>query len=690
MPPEGTPAPAPSARQEFVAHLETALDAAAAANPNPGARPPHRLNRFEYSNAARDLLDLDVDITTLLPGDDSGYGFDNIAGVLSLSPSLVERYMVTARRISRLATGNQDLKPSETEYRRNKETSFTRVGDRRADRQDLPFGATRGTAISHYFPLDGEYEIEVGTDPANSHFYGNAKIRIPVKAGLRTIAVNFLRDSSRMGKTRPKDASYVQTPLDVRLDGVSVKRFEVPPAGKLINIFWVSVNGPYNVTGSGDTPSRRKIFSCNPSSESEEEPCAREILTRLSREAYRRPVNNDDLSPLIALYQLGRTDGGDFERGIERAIQALLVSPSFLFRVEDDPEGVQPGTPYRLNDFELASRLAFFLWSSSPDSELLRAAERQELQDPAKLDAQVRRMLRDPKAKALIENFAGQWLQLRNVDFVKPDEVLFPTFDINLRQAMKRETELFFGKILHDNRSVMDLLDANFTFLNEPLAKHYGIKGGRGPQFREGELDDPRRGGLLGHASVLTVSSYPNRTAVVIRGKWVLDNLLGMPPPPAPADVPSIEEATKDGKKVTLREIMAQHSTNATCAACHVRMDPLGFALENYNAIGQWRNTDGGSPIDSSGKLPGGFSFNGPVELKKVLSTEFRAAFVTTVAEKLLVYALGRGVEYYDKPTVREIVREARQNDYRLADLIVSVTKSMPFQMRRSYEHDAD
>jgi len=692
MPPDGMPAPESALAAKFSKDLAAALDAAAAADPNPGSPPPHRLNRIEYSNAVRDLLALDIDVAAMLPGDDSGYGFDNIAGVLSLSPALLERYMVTARRIARLATGNPEINPHKETFTRNKETGFTKAGHRPNTRQDLPFGAERGAAISYYFPLDGEYKIQISIDGAARNQYHYYDLTLPVDAGLRTLGVSFLGGSSRAERVRPAGAGgEVSKPLDVRLDGARVKLFDTPAIARAIDVNWISIDGPYNATGPGETASRRKIFSCRPTSQADEAPCARRILFDLARQAYRRPVDGGDVSALMAMFELGRGSGkfdgkGDFDRGIERAIQALLVAPSFLFRVEQEPKGVAPDSPYRLSDVELASRLSFFLWSAPPDEELVGLAEKERLHQPEVLEAQVRRMLLSPRSNALVENFAGQWLQLRNLDFVKPDENLFPNFDIDLRQAMKRETELFFGKILRENRSLYELLDANYTFLNETLAEHYGLGKVRGAQFREVSLDDPRRGGLLGHGSILTVTSYPNRTSVVVRGKWVLDNLFGMPPPPPPADVPDLEEAAHEGEALTLREMMARHSTNPTCAACHVRMDPIGFALENYNAIGQWRDKDGENVIDASGVLPGGLGFTGPEELKKVLSKDFRGAFLATVVEKLLVYALGRGVEYYDKPTVRKIGREAERDGHGLADLVVSVTKSMPFQMRRSHQ----
>ena len=689
MPPSDVPAPDPAARAGFVEALEGALDAASAANPNPGRPPAHRLNRAEYSNAVRDLLDFDLDIAAMLPVDDSGYGFDNIADVLSLSPALLDRYMLAARRISRLAVGSGSTKPQKDIFVRNRETGFREAGHAPASRQDLPFGATDGAAIRYYFPFSGSYAIAVALDQGDTRTaYELREVKPGVEAGMRTLTVSLLGEYSRPELSRPGGSAAVERPhppLDIRLDGKRLALTDLPDASKPFKIRWISIEGPFEPGGPGNTPGRRKIFSCRPARASEERPCAQRILARLARQAYRRPIESEDLSALMAMYEKGSELGG-FEIGIEQAIRALLVSPGFLFRTERDPAGAKPGSVHAISDIELASRLSFFLWSSLPDDELLASAEQGLLSDPRELERHVRRMLRDRRAAALVENFAGQWLELRKVARAKPDELLFPSFDADLRFAMRRETELFFWDILSGNRSVLELLDSDRTFLNDRLAEHYGLPELHGPQFREVRLADPRRGGLLGHGSILTVTSYPNRTSVVIRGKWVLENLFGMPPPPPPPDIPELEEAAHDGKKLTLRELMTQHSRNPTCASCHVRMDPIGFALENYDAIGRWRDMDGETPIDPSGSLPGGVTFEGPAELKHVFRTVFRGAFVRTVAEKLLTYALGRGLEYYDRAAVRQIAREAKDSQFRLADMVVSVTKSMPFQMRRTQE----
>ncbi len=692
MPPAGAPAPDAPRAARFAARLEAALDAAAAASPNPGRAPPRRLNRAEYANAVRDLLAVDLDVADMLPADNSGYGFDNIGGVLSLSPALLDRYMIAARRIVRLALGAAPAKPQKDIFVRNRETGFLHAGHGRAPRRGLSIGAARGARLSYYFPLDGEYRVAADVDPDNRRFPYRAweEKRLPVRAGMHELTLTFPGESSRPELSRPNETAgeapetkLPHPPLDVRLDGKRLHLVPLPDTAKPFRVNRIVIEGPYNPTGPGNTPSRRKIFSCRPANAAQQAPCARQILSRLARQAYRRPVEAADVSALMAVYASGSARGG-FEHGIEQALRALLVAPGFLFRMENDPPGAAPATPYPVGAVELASRLSFFLWSSLPDEELLRLAENGSLREPQTFAAQVRRMLADRRSQALVENFAGQWLELRNVERVKPDGALFPDFNGELRFAMRRETELFFENVLRKNRSALELLDARYTFLNESLAEHYDLEGVYGPQFRRVRLRDARRGGLLGHGSVLTVTSYPNRTSVVIRGKWILENLFGMPPPPPPPDVPELEETAPDGKKLPLREMMALHSKNPTCASCHVRMDPIGFALENYDAVGRWRDEDRGTPIDASGELPGGASFDGPAELKRAFVNDFRETFVTTVVEKMLTYALGRGLEYYDKPVVRSIVREAEPNQYRLADLIEAVARSMPFQMSRS------
>ncbi len=690
MPPVGMPRPDAHAVAALVKWLEDALDRAARINPNPGRPTAHRLNRAEYSNAIRDLLAVDIKPGLALPVDDSGYGFDNIGDVLTLSPALLEKYMSVARKVSRLAVGDLAIKTTEERFQPRRASRNERVSD------DLPFYSRGGLSVQYYFPLAGEYLIRVKT-PANvdigepARFY---EARLPVKAGLRNVGVTFPREGAkpepalpgprRPGGGAPGMAQAQMTPLDLRLDGARIKRFEVP------DTTWIEVvlvSGPLNVKGRGETPSRAKIFVCRPSQENEEAACARQILAGLARRAFRRSVTEADLNPLLAFYERARR-GGDFDYGIQNAIEAMLVSPDFLFRVERDPiraagGAAVPGRVYRLNDFELASRLSFFLWSSIPDEQLLDLAEQGRLKHPLVLQQQVRRMLDDPRSQAFVSNFGGQWLHLRNLETIKPDPDVFPGFDESLRQAFRRETELFFESILRENRSVFDLLDADYTFLNQRLAEHYGIRGIYGSQLRRVTLTDQNRSGLLGQGSILTVTSYPNRTSVVQRGKWILENLLGAPPPPPPPDVPDLKPHGKDGRLLSMREQMDVHRANPICASCHARMDPIGFALENYDAIGRWRTKDAGAVIDASGKLPDGTKFNGPAELKKILLAGHRDEFVTTVTEKLLTYALGRGLEAYDAPAVRAIMREAAPDNYRLPALINAIIKSRPFQMRK-------
>jgi mono/diheme cytochrome c family protein len=685
MPPAGLPRPSPAAVASFTGWLESALDQAATAHPNPGRPAVHRLNRAEYSNAVRDLLAIDIKPGDSLPVDDSGYGFDNIGDVLSVSPALLEKYIAVSRRVSRLAVGDLSMKPTEDRFRAHRGGRRDRVSD------DLPFYSRGGIAFQYYFPLDAEYTIKIKVP--NGDESRSFDLRLPLKAGLRNVSVALPRDSAKPEVGLPArrggggNGAMSQPPLtirmDLRIDGATVKRFDVPDT---TDVDMVIIGGPFNATARGETPSRSRIFVCHPfgkASAAEERACAGTILGTIARRAFRRTVKNGDLEPLLAFYESGRR-GRDFDSGIQSALEAVLVSPEFLMRIEHDPRGAAAGSVYRLNDFELASRLSFFLWSSIPDDQLLDIAEKGKLGTPDVLMQQVRRMLDDPRSAALVTNFGGQWLYLRNLENASPDPDIFPGFDDSLRQAFRQETELFFDSIVRENHSLLDLLDAKYTFLNQRLAEHYGIHGVYGSQFRRVELDNPNRGGLLGQASILTVTSYPNRTSVVLRGKWVLENLLGSPPPPPPAVVPNLKPHGTDGRELSLRQQMEQHRVDAVCASCHVRMDPIGFALENYDAVGRWRAKDAGVAIDASGKLPDGTQFSGPAELKKVLLSRHRDEFVTTVTEKLMTYALGRGLESYDNPAIREVVREAARDDYRFQNLVAAIIKSTPFEMRRT------
>jgi mono/diheme cytochrome c family protein len=733
MPPVGRPRPDRETINAFASYLESELDRAAFARPNPGRVAVHRLNRAEYSNAIRDLLALEINGQALLPADEVGHGFDNIAGNLSLSPALLERYMSAARRISRLAVGDPSIGPGYTSRVYIVPINMTQ-NDRMSE--DLPFGSRAGLAVRHHFPLDGEYhfrvklkksvyeyvvnleeahDLDVRLDgarvqrfrvggvragkPAPVSFSGtfmaaggagfptqewddyrtsadaNLTLTLNVTAGTHVVGVSFVGKSwGPEGVLQPPLREYGATVTEIT---DTSSRPEGP------GIESVAIDGPYNSTRPGQTPSRDRIFTCRPATEREEARCARQVLSTLARRAFRRPVSDRDIAPLVEFYREGRAVRG-FEGGIESALERLLVDPEFLFRVERDPQNAGAGTVYAVPELALASRLSFFLWSSIPDDGLLDLAERGKLSDPAVLERQVRRMLADGRSKALVQNFFVQWLQLRAVHGQTPDPNLFPEFDENLREAFARETELFLESQLREDRRVPELLTANYTFLNERLAKHYEVPDVRGSRFRRVTLADDRRGGLLGMGSVLMVTSYGNRTSPVLRAKWLLENLLGTPPPPPPGDVPPFpDERGEDGQPRSVRERLAQHRKNPACANCHAPMDPLGFALENFDAVGKWRMIDANAPIDASGVLVDGTSFTGPAELRKVL-LDRKEQVVRTVVEKLLTYAIGRGLESYDAPVVRRIARQAAAQDYRWSSVILEVVTSTPFRMRRS------
>jgi hypothetical protein len=703
MPPAGLPRPSAQVQASLISSLVTDLDRAAAANPDPGRPTIHRLNRNEYSNAIRDLLALDIQPGASLPPDDTGYGFDNIADVLTLSPVLVERYMSVARTVASLAVGNTDVKPVVDTFDALREVRTGARGQRvgRNDRisEDLPFGSVGGLSFRYNFPVDAEYQFKIRMARPNAGFGETAppvgqvlELRLPVKAGVRHVGLTFLRSDALaetlpgagrgFGGQRRGAGPAVMNYLDLRLDGARLKLYDVAEGQRGRDIVDLLISGPYNITGPGDTLSRRKIFICRPASAREEEPCARDILSTLAHRAFRRPVTQADVTPLLAFFRTGRRDGG-FERGIEMALRAMLVSPHFLFRVERDPMNANASSVHRLSDVELASRLSFFLWSSIPDEELLSLAEKSKLREPAALTRQVARMLEDPKSKAFVSNFAGQWLLLRNLEQVKPDVEQYPAFDESLRRAFRQETELLFNAVLRENRPVTDLLDAKFTFLNERLAEFYGVKGVYGSRFRRVEMKDGKRTGVLGHGSILTVTALPTRTSAVLRGKWVLESLLGSPPPPPPPDIPALEEGRRD-RPLSQRQAMELHRTNPICASCHTRMDPIGFSLENFDGIGAWRDDDAGTAIDASGSLPDGTKFQGPSGLAQLLLTKHRDEFVATVAEKLVTYALGRGVESSDRPAIRAIVRKAGERNYTIGALIEAIVDSPQFTLRRT------
>jgi mono/diheme cytochrome c family protein len=706
MPPIGLPRPDEAGYQAFIAALETSLDRAAAAKPNPGRTATlRRLTRTEYQNAVRDLLAVDVDVASLLPADESSYGFDNVT-VGDLSPTLLDRYVSAAEKISRLAVGRPSRSPGGETVRIPADLTQEEHLD------GLPLGTRGGAVIQYTFPLNGEYEIQIRlTRDRDEHVEGlnephqlellldrarvqlftvtppqrvegiaeeaqpthasvdkDLRARVSVDAGPHALGVAFLKNPSALLET-------ARQPYQARFN--SYRHPRVQPA-----VYSISVVGPYAATGPGETPSRRRIFATRPANPGDEERAAKRILSALMRKAYRRPVTAADLQGPLDLYRKARADDG-FEAGIEMALSAVLVSPEFLFRVELDPPGIAPSTAYRISDLDLASRLSFFLWSSVPDEALLDAAIAGRLHQPAVLEKEVRRMLADPRASALVTNFASQWLHLRNLASITPDMRLFPDFDDNLRQAFRQETELFVESILTEDRSALDLLLADYTFVNERLAKHYGIPHVYGSRFRRVPLDgDSRRGGLLRQASILTVTSYATRTSPVIRGKWVLENILGVPPPPPLPDVPALKDNTVDGN-LSVRKRLAEHRTNATCAACHNLMDPVGLSLENFDAIGRWRTAEGGAAIDATGGLPDGSAFADVDGLEQALLKR-PEIFVGTLAEKLLTYALGRGIEPSDAPAIRTIVRDARAREFRVSSIILGVVKSTPFQMRTS------
>ena len=708
MPPQPRPRPDQPAYDGLRTWLETRLDSAAAASPNPGRTEAlHRISRTEYHNVIRDLLDLEVDVTDLLPADDTSYGFDNIAGVLGVSPTLMERYLAAARKISRLAVGSPVPSPTAETFRIASDLGQdTHI-------EGLPFGTRGGTLLDINFPEDAEYVIAVVPDGAlfagphqlevsldgervelftvgrtlepgerRSAYAAEAdlrEVRLRVTAGPHQVGVTFL---SRTAAEQERTRKLYLRPFTGEGSGGD-SRYQP-------YVDSVTITGPFEASGARpaiDTPSRARLLVCRPPAGDTADAatattCATRILSTLARRAYRRPVTGDDVDRLLTFYEQGAARDG-FDGGIELALRRLLVSPEFLFRVERDPSDAAPGGIYALTDLELASRLSFFLWSSIPDDELLDVAIRGELRDTAALEAQTRRMLADPRATALVTNFAGQWLSLRNAAAVQPDEDLFPDFGEGLRQGFRRETELLFEHILRENRSVVELLSANYTFVNERLARHYDIPNVQGSHFRRVTLDDPGRGGLLGHGSILTVTSHANRTSPVKRGKWILENILGTPPPPPPADVPALE-ATTAGKRLTMREAMEQHRANPVCASCHRMMDPPGLSLEPFDAVGRRRTpSETKVAMDVTGVLPDGTQFEGPAGLRQALLAH-PDRFVTTVTEKLLTYAIGRGVEYYDAPAVRVITRAAAPDDYRLTTLILGVVKSTPFRMRKT------
>lgn len=699
MPPAGAPRPDGATYNTTASWIESRLDTAP---PYAGRPALHRLNRAEYANAIRDLLDLQIDVNSLLPPDDAAFGFDNIAEVLGVSPSLQERYLGAASKVAALAVGDPAQTPATVSWRIPQDLSQ----DQHVE--GLPLGTVGGVSVLHNFPLDGEYRlqaklyrtnlnimrglesvhrVEFTVDGTRVHLANiggpedlaalfaaptdtgdavDARLEavVPIRAGPHTVSVAFLQDSRLADPDRLQP--FIRSSVD-NFDWAGHPHLQV-----------LDVTGPFHVSGVSETPSRKRIFVCRPA-QGKESSCAREIVMTLLRRAYRQPASPTDIDRVMEFYSAAR-ETGDFDRGIQAALERILASPKFLFRAEHDPAGVKPGSIYAVSDLELASRLSFFLWSSIPDDQLLDLAVKGKLHDPATLEREITRMLQDPRSDALVENFAGQWLQLRNLRNFQPNTDLFPDFDDNLRQSMRRETELLFQSVLRENRSVLDLMTADYTFVNERLARHYGIPNIYGSWFRRVSIQDDARKGLLGQASILALTSHAERTSPVLRGKWILENLLGLEVPPPPPGVPPLPDK-KDGEKPrTMREQMTEHRANPVCAACHRTLDPIGFALENFDAVGAWRSEDAGSAVDASGQLADGTKVNGVVELRRALLSR-PENFVNTVVVKLMEYGLGRGLDPRDMPQVRAIVRNAEHDNYRLSNLIRGVAASTPFRM---------
>ncbi len=709
MPPTKLPRPDNATYDKVAAWLESEIDRTVSAHVNPGhAASLHRLNRAEYANAVRDLMAVEVDPQAMLPPDAQAFGFENNAEALSMQPALLDRYVSAAAAIARRAVGDSSIPPAFVRYGALKGNANDQTYLRQTDRlgEDFPLGSKGGVSARHYFPVDGEYvlklrlqrtwsseirglnapnQFEIRLDgkrvwqttlggeksPSKTFVYDGdeaLQVRVAVKAGLHQVMATMLKTED----AEPEGPGPDRLPLFSRASDNPTST---------IAIASLLIGGPYGGQVPANSPSRELLFVCRPPGASDEIPCATKILSRLARRAYRRSATTDDVETLLSFYKRGRT-AGTFDDGIRAALERVLVSPDFLFRIENDPAGAAAGGTYRISDIELASRLSFFLWSSIPDDTLLDLATRGKLHEPSILEQQVARMFADPRARtSLVENFFSDWLETRNVWLLNPDGTKFPFFDDNLRSAFVTETQLFLDAQLRENNSVNDLLTSNETFLNEQLARHYGISGVYGSHFRRVVLTDQNRFGLLGKASVLAVTSYTTRTAPTIRGKWVLENILSAPPPAPPPNVPSLESSNKDGKPLSVRQMLEMHRANPACASCHARMDPLGLSLENFDAIGQWRTTDAGNAIDASGVLLDGTKVAGPRELREALMAQ-KTQFVKTVTGKLMTYALGRGLEYYDAPTVRAIDRSAAPDDYRWSSIILAIVKSAPFQMR--------
>lgn len=702
MPPAGLPRPDAATTKSFVASLENAVDRAAAHHPNAGHPALHRLNRAEYANSIHDLLAVDIDVNALLPADDMSHGFDNMADVLTISPTLMDGYIRAASKIARQAIGDASASPSMATYK------IPRVISQMRHVEGTPFGTRGGLSVVHNFPADGEYTFKmIFYSSLDGPLFGQnqgkgQQIEIAVNGErVALLDINPMMKSTedlRTGPVRIKagpqrvSAAFIQKfdgPLEddvmpIELSLADLNNAAFPGVTSLPHLSDFSISGPFNVTGISETPSRRAIFTCHPAEQKDELPCAKSIISRVTRRAYRRPVTDTDIEDLLTFYTQGR-NRGNFETGITTAVQAIIASPEFVFRFERTPDSIAPGANYRISDIELASRLSYFLWSSAPDEELLNVATQGKLRDTAVLERQVRRMLADRRSEALATRFAGQWLHLQNLKDVQPDAFLYPNFDRNLAQSMRRETELLFDSIMREDRSVLDLLTADYTFVDELLAKHYGIPNVLGTRFRRVPVTDDNRRGLLGQGSILTLTSISNRTSPVARGKYIISVMLGMTPPTPPPNVPPLPEKAADGKQKSVREKVEEHRANEPCRSCHRIIDPMGFALENFDAVGVWRNKDNGFPVDVAGELFDGTKLNGPASLRQAILNR-SDAFLGGFTENLLAYGTGRVLETYDMPVVRSIARDAAGNNNRFSSYILGVVKSPPFQMRMAEE----
>jgi len=710
MPPRKEPQPAAEARAEFIAALEGTLDAAAAEKPYAGYTKVHRLNRAEYANAVRDLLGVEADLQDILPSDGGDFGFDNIAEVLTTTPLLLERYLTVGLRVADMAVGNPEAVVATTSYR----VPFELTQNKHLE--GLPLGTRGGTLVRHTFPADGEYvfsgRLVRGVEEGYFGIEGHDRPHeFLVLLDGKTVFSSWVGSKEDHELSLAEGINVAQTAIDEKMTSPHIAvtagphevaftwrertpaeqnawepglraSMEVHNPSGMPRLENGVVEGPYSITGVSETPTREKIFVCRPATADEEAPCAQKIVSTIARRAFRRPVDSDDLEPLLAFYNEAREEGGDFDQGIHAALARTLVSPWFLFRVENDSPDVPAGSNHPITDLELASRLSFFLWSSIPDEELLSEAEKGQLRDTKVLEREVRRMVADSRSNALVENFVGQWLQLRNLESrVKPDFLMYPDFDDNLRKAFRTETEMLFGNVLREDRPVHELVTANYTFVNERLARHYGIENVYGSRFRRVELKDPNRFGLFGHGSILALTSAASRTSPIIRGKFIVTEFWNNPPPTPPANVPALEASAPKDRPSTVREQLELHRANPTCAACHNNIDPVGFALENFDADGSWRDeTRDGLKIDSAGILADGTPVDGPVQLREALLKD-PELFANTVTEKLMIYALGRGLEPGDRPVVRSIVRNAARHDYSLMSIVLGIVDSYPFQM---------